>query len=265
MIHATAIVDPGARLHPSVEVGPYAVIGADVEVGEGTRIDAHAILRGPLKVGKRNEIFPFATVGEVSQDLTAKRGDDTRVEIGDDNRIREFVTIQRGTYKDTGVTRIGHHNLLMNYVHVGHDCVIGDHNVLANATQLGGHIHIGDWVVTGGAVLVLQRCRLGSHSFAAGGSGITRDIPPYVVVQQNPAVPRGLNIEGLRRRGFTPEDVRDIKIAYRKFFVSGLHVEAAIAQLAELAASSEHVRAMVEFMRASQHPLQHLVKKDEAQ
>ncbi len=265
MIHETAIVDPAARLHPSVEVGPYAVIGPGVEVDEGTHIDTHAILRGPLKMGKRNEVFPFATIGEVSQDLTAKREDDTRVEIGDDNLIREFVTIQRGTYKDTGITRIGSHNLLMNYVHVGHDCVLGDHNVLANGTQLGGHIHIGDWVVTGGAVLVLQRCKLGSHSFAAGGAGITRDIPPYVVVQQNPAVPRGLNVEGLRRRGFTPDDMRDIKIAYRKFFISGLHVEAAIEELSELATANAHVREMVEFMRASEHPLQHLAKQHEPQ
>ncbi|HEU0197350.1 MAG TPA: acyl-ACP--UDP-N-acetylglucosamine O-acyltransferase [Nevskiaceae bacterium] len=255
-IHPTAVVDSHARLHETVEVGPYAIIGADVEVGEGTRIDAHAVLRGPLRVGKRNQIFPFATLGEVSQDLTAKRDDATRVEVGDDNLIREFVTIQRGTLKDTGLTRVGNHNLLMNYVHVGHDCVLGDHNVIANGTQLGGHIHIADWVVLGGAVLILQRCHLGSHCFAAGGSGITRDVPPFVVVQHNPAVARGINVEGLRRRGFGADDLRDIKLAYRKLFMSGLRLEAALTELAETAERSAAVRDMIGFMRSATHPVQ---------
>lgn len=252
-VHPTAVIDAGARLHASVRVGPYAVIGPDVEVGEGTRIGAHAVLRGPMCIGKRNAIFPFTALGEVSQDLTAKPEDDTRVEIGDDNRIREFVTIQRGTLKDTGVTHIGNHNLLMNYVHVGHDCVLGDHNVLANGTQLGGHIHVENWVVLGGAVLVLQRCHLGSHCFAAGGAGITRDVPPFVVVQQNPAVPRGVNLEGLKRRGFTPEAMRDIKTAYRKLFLSDASIEAALSELAELAETSEPVRGMVDFVRGAAH------------
>ncbi|MDN5873803.1 MAG: acyl-ACP--UDP-N-acetylglucosamine O-acyltransferase [Sinobacteraceae bacterium] len=234
-----------------MEVGPYAVIGSQVEIGEGSRIGAHAVLRGPMRIGKRNEIFPFAALGEVSQDLTAKPEDDTRVEIGDDNRIREFVTVQRGTLKDTGITRVGNHNLLMNYVHVGHDCVLGDYNVIANGSQLGGHIHVGDWVVLGGGVLVLQRCHLGSHCFAAGGTGITRDVPPFVVVQENPAVPRGVNLEGLRRRGFDAEAMNAIKMAYRKLFMSGLRHEAVLAELQPLAEGCDPVRQLLDFVRAS--------------
>lgn len=252
-IHPTAVVDRDARLAADVTVGPYAVIGAAVEIGTGTRVGAHAVLRGPLRIGRRNLIFPFAALGEVSQDLTARPEDDTRVEIGDDNRIREFVTVQRGTLKDSGVTHVGNRNLLMNYVHVGHDCHLGDDNVIANGTQLGGHILIGNWVVLGGAVLVLQRCHLGSHCFAAGGSGITRDVPPFVTVQHNPAVVRGLNLEGLRRRGFSAAAMRDLKSAYYVLFMSGLHRDEALAQLAELAATSEHVRSLVEFMRGSDH------------
>jgi UDP-N-acetylglucosamine acyltransferase len=247
-IHPTAIIDSAAQLHESVEVGPYSVIGPGVTVGEGTRIGPHVVLKGPMTIGCDNRIFQFASIGEVSQDLTARDGDDTRVEIGNGNLIREFVSIQRGTLKDTGVTRIGDHNLFMNYVHVGHDCVFGNRGVFANGTQFGGHITVEDWVVLGGGTLVAQRCRLGAHSFAAGGAGITRDIPPFVLVQGNPAEPRGINLEGIRRRGFTAEDIAEIKQAYKLLYISDAPFAEAKAQLAQFAQSSNCARLMSDFV-----------------
>lgn len=255
-IHPTAIVDPGAQLHETVTVGAYSVIGAGVEIGEGTRIGPHAVLAGPMRIGRHNRIFQFTSLGEVSQDLTARDEDATSVVIGDGNLIREFVTIQRGTLKDSGVTRIGHHNLFMNYVHVGHDCVFGDHGVYANGCQFGGHITVEDWVVLGGGTLVAQRCRLGAHSFSAGGAGITRDVPPYLVVQHNPAIPRGINLEGLRRRGFDAAAVTAIKQAYRLLFVSDLPAEEARAQLAALAETAPAVQRFHAFICQSDRLIQ---------
>lgn len=255
-VHPTAVIDAAAVLHETVEVGPYSVIGAGVELGEGCRIGAHVVLQGPMRMGRRNQVFPFAAVGGLSQDMSARDDDDTRVEIGDDNTIREYVTIQRGTLKDSGVTRLGDRNWIMAYVHVAHDCVIGSHNVLANATTLAGHVVIEDWVVLGGATLIHQFCRLGSHCFSAGGSGITRDVPPFVVVQENPARPRGINIEGIRRRNFSASDLSDIKQAYRTLFVAGLKVEQALAELQPLAARSAHVRHMVEFVESAKRLIQ---------
>lgn len=255
-IHPTAVIDRSAALHESVRVGPYSVIGAGVEIGADCRIDAHVVLQGPLRLGRRNHVFPFAALGGLSQDMSAREDDDTRVEIGDDNTIREYVTIQRGTRKDAGVTRLGDHNWIMAYVHVAHDCVIGSRTVLANATTLAGHVVIEDWAVLGGATLIHQFCRLGAHCFSAGGAGITRDVPPFVVVQGNPAGPRGINIEGIRRRDFTADDLGDIKSAYRALFVSGQPREQALESLQPLAEKSAHVRRMVEFVRGSKRLIQ---------
>lgn len=255
-IHPTAIIDPGARLHPSVRVGPYSVIGPAVEIGAGTVVGPHVVLKGPMRIGARNRIFQFASLGEISQDKTAREEDDTRVEIGDDNTIREYVTIQRGTRKDSGVTRVGNDNWIMAYCHVAHDCTLGDHNVLANGTTMAGHVLIEDWVVLGGATLIHQFCRIGAHSFSAGGAGISRDVPPFVVVQGNPAVPRGINLEGIRRRGFTAEDIADIKAAYRTLFLAGLRLEEIKAELAEPAQRSPHVRRMLEFLEHSKRLIQ---------
>lgn len=258
-IHPTAVIDPSAQLHESVEVGPYTVIGRDVVIGEGTWIGPHVVLKGPMTIGCRNRIFQFSSVGEISQDMTARDDDDTRVDIGDDNVIREYVTIQRGTLKDKnthGVTRIGNKNWIMAYVHVAHDCTIGNHAIFANSTTFAGHVTVEDWVVLGGATLIHQFTRLGAHCFSAGGAGITRDVPPFVVVQHNPAVPRGINLEGIRRRGFSAEDLSDIKLAYRLLFLTDKPVEEARAELAELAQRSAPARLMHEFVQNSQRLIQ---------
>jgi len=255
-IHPTAVIDASAVLHETVEVGAYSVIGADVELGEDCRIGAHVVLQGPMRMGRRNQVFPFASLGGISQDMSAREDDDTWVEIGDDNTIREYVTIQRGTLKDAGVTRLGDRNWIMAYVHIAHDCVIGNHTIFANATTLAGHVVVGDWAVLGGATLVHQFCRLGAHCFSAGGAGITRDVPPFVVVQDNPARPRGINIEGIRRRDFSAADLSDIKQAYRSLFVAGLKRDQALAELRPLAARSSHVRHMVEFVERSKRLIQ---------
>lgn len=255
-IHPTAVIDPAAQLHETVEVGPYTVIGAGVAIGEGSWIGPHVVLQGPMSLGRRNKVFQFASLGEISQDKTAKKDDPTRVEIGDDNVIREYVTIQRGTLKEQGLTRIGNDNWIMAYCHIAHDCVIDDHTIFANSTTLAGHVHVEDYVVLGGATLIHQFCRIGAHSFSAGGAGITRDVPPFVVVQGNPAAPRGINIEGIRRRGFSAEDISDIKQAYRAMFMAGLRAEEIKAELAEPAQHSPHVKRMLEFFENSKRLVQ---------
>jgi UDP-N-acetylglucosamine acyltransferase len=255
-IHPTAIVDPAAQLHESVEVGPYTVIGAGVEVGEDTSIGPHVVLKGPMKIGKRNRIFQFCSLGEVSQDKTATPDQPTRLEIGDDNTLREFVTIQRGTMKETGVTRVGNDNWIMNYVHIGHDCTVGSHNIFTNNTALAGHIVVEDWVGCGGYTLVHQFCRLGSYCFTGGGTVLRRDVPPFVIVQGDPGEPRGVNVEGLRRRGFTNEEISDIKDAYRLIFVSGLLMNEVKAQLQEMGKRSPHCQRLLEFIESSKRSLQ---------
>lgn len=255
-IHPTAIIDPGARLGADVSVGPYAVIGPEVEIGDGSWIGPHAVVQGPTTIGKGNKIYQFASVGELSQDMTAKPDDGTRTEIGDHNTIREFVTINRGTLKQDGVTRIGSHNWLMAYVHVAHDCVIGDHTIFANNASLAGHVTIEDWVILGGFTLVHQFCRIGAHAFTAYAAGLSGDVPPFVMVQGNPAKPRSLNLEGLRRRGFKREDVAPIKEAYRVIYRSGKVMDEVKQELAQLANDSEHVARMLRFIESGQRPLQ---------
>ena len=259
-IHATAIVDPAAQLHASVRVGPYAVIGAGVEIGEGTVVEAHAVLQGPMTIGRNNHIFSFAALGAISQDKTAKPGDPTRVVIGDDNVIREFVTIQRGTMKEydtkRGETRIGDRNWIMNYCHIAHDCAVGSDTIFANNASLAGHVEIGDFVILGGYTLVYQFCRLGAHSFTAYATGLSGDVPPFVMVQGNPAEPRSINREGLRRRGFRPEEVAAIEEAYKLIYRSGKVMAEVKAGLAEQGRASPHVRSMLDFIEKSKRPLQ---------
>jgi UDP-N-acetylglucosamine acyltransferase len=250
------VIDPAAELHAEVEIGAYCVVGAGVSIDASTVIGAHAVLKGPMTIGRDNQIFSFVALGELSQDKTAKPGDATSVVIGNGNTIREFVTIQRGTLKDTGVTRIGDDNWIMNYTHIAHDCVIGSHTILANNSTLAGHVTLHDHVVLGGATLIAQHCNLGAHCFTAGGAGVTRDVPPFVIVQGNPAEPRGINIEGIRRRGFSAEDLSDIKHAYRTLFLAGLSMEEAKTQLAELAIKSAPARLMSEFVASSKRLVQ---------
>lgn len=256
-IHPTAIVDAGAELHESVEVGPYSIIGAGVTIGAGTWVGPHVVLRGPMTIGQNNKIFQFASLGEISQDMTAKADDATRVEIGDGNTIREYVTIQRGTLKEqAGLTKVGDRNWIMNSVHIGHDSIVGSNNILANNTSLAGHVLMGDFVGCGGYSLIHQYCQIGSYMFSGGGSVITRDVAPFVIVQGNPAEARGINSEGLRRRGFAADEIAKIKDAYKLVYLSGKTMDAVKQELATMASASPHVAYMLEFINGSKRSLQ---------
>lgn len=249
-IHATALVAPDARLGEGVEVGAYAVIGSGVEIGANTRIGAHVVIQGPTRLGAENEVFPFASLGSAPQDKKYK-GEPTRLEIGDRNVIRECVTLNRGTTKEEGVTRIGDDNLFMAYAHVAHDCRVGSHCVLANNATLGGHVHLGDWVIMGGFSAVHQFCKVGAHAFLANNAAVTRDVPPYIMAVGQPAAAHSVNAEGLKRRGFTPEQIRNLRNAFRLLYRSGLKLSDATAQLAAIAEEQPEVRAIVEFLPLS--------------
>jgi len=250
LIHPAAVIDPGAELAPGVEVGPFAVIGAGVQIGAGTRVGPHVVIRGPTRIGCDNRIFQFASVGEDPQDMKYG-GEETRLEIGDRNQIRECATLHRGTVQDQGVTRIGNDNLFMAYTHVAHDCRIGDHVIMANAASLGGHVQIEDWAILGGFTIVHQFCRLGAHSFCAMGSALSRDVPPYVTVGGHPAAPHGINSEGLRRRGFSPAAIAAIKRAYRALYLAGLKLDEALERIRGLAAEAPEVAAFAAFVADS--------------
>ena len=247
MIHPTAIVHPGARLADDVEVGPYSIIGEHVEIGEGTRIGPHVVIAGHTRIGRNNRVFQFASLGDVPQDKKYT-GEPSRLEIGDNNTIRECCTLNVGTTQDLGVTRLGNNNWVMAYTHVAHDCQIGDNTVLANSVQVGGHVTVEDSAILGGGTLVHQFCRIGTHAFTAGGSVVLRDVPPYVMAGGNSAQPHGLNSEGLRRRGFTPEVMESLRRAYKTLYRSGLSFEAARQAIAEQARDVPEVRALSEFL-----------------
>ena len=249
-VHPTAIVDPGARLAADVEVGAYSIIGAKVEIGEGTWIGAHVVLDGPMRIGRKNRIFHFASLGAAPQDKKYA-GEPTSVEIGDGNTIREYVTINRGTAQDIGVTRLGDDNWLMAYTHLAHDCQVGSHTIFANCTQLAGHVTIEDWVILGGFTGVHQHVRVGAHSFTGIGTHLTQDLPPYVTAAGEEGRPYGLNTNGLKRRGFTPEALAALKRAYRTLYRSGLSLEDAKRELEAQAATSPEVRRFVDFIGTS--------------
>ena len=258
-IHPTAIVDAKARLHGTVEVGPYSIIGAGVEVGEGSWIGPHVVLRGPMTVGRENRIFQFASIGELSQDKTATPEQPTCVVIGDGNVIREYVSIQRGTMKEyeqkRGATRIGNRNWIMNYCHIAHDCVVGSDTIFANNASLAGHVEIGDFVILGGYTLVYQHCRIGAHAFTAFSAGLAGDVPPFVTVQGNPAEPRAVNKEGLRRRNFSPDEIERIEEAYKLIYRSGKLMSEVKAELARTALQSPAVKLMSDFLASGKRPL----------
>jgi UDP-N-acetylglucosamine acyltransferase len=249
-VHPAALVSPQAALGEDVEVGPYAVVGDGVEIGPRTRIGPHAVVQGPTRIGADNVVFQFASVGSAPQDKKY-RGEATRLDIGDRNVIRECVTLNRGTSKDEGVTRIGSDNLFMAYSHVAHDCVVGDQCVLANNATLGGHVHLGDWVIMGGLSAIHQFCKVGAHAFIANNAAVTRDVPPYVMAVGQPASAHSVNAEGLKRRGFTPQQIRNIRIAFRVLYRSGLKLADAVTQLEALAKEQPEVRALVEFLPQS--------------
>lgn len=250
MIHPTAIVSPGAKLAPDVSVGAYSIIGGQVEIGPGSWIGSHVVLEGRTTLGARNRIYPFASIGGAPQDKKYA-DEDTTVVIGDGNTIREYVTINRGTVQDAASTRVGDDNWIMAYVHVAHDCQIGSHTIFANLAQLAGHVHVGDWAILGGMTAVHQFVRIGAHSFTGIGTRLLMDLPPYVTVSGEAAKPYGINSEGLRRRGFTPEAINGIKQAYRTIFRSGLSLEDARREIASQAAQCPEVGPMVEFLAQS--------------
>jgi UDP-N-acetylglucosamine acyltransferase len=253
-IHATAVVAPDAVLGEGVEIGAYTVIGPRVEIGPRTRIGAHAVVHGHTRLGSDNDVHSFASVGDAPQDKKYK-GEPTRLEVGDRNVIREFVTLNRGTTKDRGVTTIGGDNLFMAYSHVAHDCVVGNQCVLANYATLGGHVVLGDWVIMGGYAGVHQFCKVGAHAFLANNAAVTRDVPPYVMAVGTPAKPHSINSEGLKRRGFTPEQIRNLRNAYRILYRSGLRLEEALEQLQQAAADQPEVQALVDFIPQSTRSL----------
>ncbi len=247
MIHPTALIDPTAELDEGVSVGPFAVIGAEVRIGRGSSIGPHAVIKGPTRIGRDNRIYQFAAVGEIPQDMKYQ-GEPTSLEIGDRNSIREFATLHRGTLQGGGVTRVGDDTLLMAYTHVAHDCQVGNRVILANAASLGGHVRVQDWAILGGFTIVHQFCQVGAHAFCAMGSVVTKDIPPYVTVGGHPVKPHGINGEGLRRRGFSPDTIQSIRRAYKLLYKAGLTLEQAEAALAELAGEVREVGILAEFV-----------------
>jgi len=254
-VHAAAHIDPKARIGDRVTIGAFTLIGADVEIGEGTEIGSHVVIEGPTRIGRDNRISPFCSIGGAPQDKKYA-GEPTRLEIGDRNVFREFCTIHRGTTQDIGLTKIGNDNWIMAYVHVAHDCIVGDHTIFANAASLAGHVRVDDYVILGGFTLVHQFCQVGAHAFTSMGAIINRDVPPYVTVAGNFAAPKGINAEGLRRRGFSSERILDIKRAYRTLYKSGLPLAEARAQLATAADNgSEDVRLMLDFIERSERSL----------
>jgi len=250
MIHSTAIIDATAELDSGVEVGPYSIIGPRVRIGKNTRIGPHVVIDGFTEIGEECTIFQFASLGAVPQDLKY-RGEESRVIIGSNNTIREFVTINRGTAQAGGETRIGSNNLLMAYCHVAHDCRIGSHVVLANAATLAGHIEMEDHAIVGGLAAVHQFVRLGSYCIIGGCSGVSQDIPPYMMANGQRAQLYGLNIEGLKRHRFPEEAVNNLKKAYRLIFRSGLTVEKALEQLESEIQNSAEVNHLITFIKAS--------------
>ena len=253
LIHPTAIVSPGARLAPDVSVGPFSIIGPDVVIGAGTQVGPHCVIDGHTTIGEKNTFYRFCSIGGIPQDKKYK-GEPTRLEIGDANMVREYVTINTGTLQDVGVTRVGDDNWIMAYVHIAHDCQIGSHTIIANNVQLAGHIHVQDWAIIGGSTAAHQFVRIGAHCMVGGNSAIRQDIPPYVIGAGDPFRPVGINSEGLGRRGFSAESLSALKEAYKLLYRRQLTVEQAVAQMKALQAerpeAAEAVQVLVDFLSA---------------
>ena len=250
MIHATAIVDPGARIGTNVAIGPYSIIGPDVEIGDNTEIASHVVIKGHTRIGRDNRIFQFCSLGEVPQDKKYA-GEPTRLEIGERNTIREFCTFNLGTVQGGGLTSIGDDNWLMAYVHIAHDCHVANKTIFANGASLAGHVTVDDFVIFGGFTGIHQFCRIGAHVITAASSLVLQDVPPYLMVAGNTAQPYGIHVEGLKRRGFTSEVITELKRAYRTLYKSGLLLEEAKSKLAEHAKTAPDVRPMVDFLESS--------------
>jgi UDP-N-acetylglucosamine acyltransferase len=250
MIHETALIDPSAIIADDVQIGAYTIIEEDVQIGSGSIIKHHVTIAKHTEIGKNNTIYQYSSIGEANQDK--KYNDEpTRTIIGDNNTIREYVTIHRGTVDDQGVTHLGNDNWIMAYVHIAHDCMVGNNTIMANGTTLAGHVHIEDYVILGGFTKLHQFCRIGAHAFTAMDTGFQKDLPPYVMAQGNPAKPRTINIEGLKRRGFTQADITAIKKAYRLLYKSDLRLEEALIEMQKLADEQPSVQIMVDFIHSS--------------
>ena len=254
MIHATAIVDPAARIGANVSIGAYSVVGAGVEIGDGTTIGPHVVIEGTTRIGRDNRIFQFASIGAIPQDKKYA-GEESQLVIGDRNHIREFVTLNRGTGEGGGATRIGNDNWIMAYVHVAHDCTVGNHTIFSNNATLAGHVTIGDWVILSGFSGVHQFCRIGAHAFIGMGCLVNGDVPPFVMMASDYGRPRGINSEGLKRRGFSAERVTAIKRAYRALYMGNRTLAQAREELAQQAAGSDDVAAMLEFIESGERAL----------
>jgi UDP-N-acetylglucosamine acyltransferase len=251
LIHATAIIEPGAELDSSVSVGPYSIVREHVRVAAGTTIGPHCVIEGRTTIGRDNRIFQFCSLGAAPQDK--KYADEpTELHIGERNTIREFCTFNLGTAQDTAVTRVGDDNWIMAYVHIAHDCQLGSKTILANNATLAGHVQVGDWVIIGGLTGVHQFVKIGAHAMAGFASAVSQDVPPFMMVDGNPLAVRGFNIEGLRRRGFSAERIAAVKQMHRLLYRSGLTLEQAKTQIAALAAMNpllgDDVVMMSEFL-----------------
>jgi UDP-N-acetylglucosamine acyltransferase len=254
VIDARAVVSGEARLAADVSVGPFSVIGAGVVIGPRTVVGPHVVINGPTTIGADNRILQFASLGDAPQDKKYQ-GEPTRLEIGDRNIFRESCTANRGTTHDQGVTRIGSDNLFMAYSHVAHDCIVGSNTVFANCAALAGHVEVGDWAILGGLTAVHQFTKIGAHAFLGGGAIVARDVPPYVMAAGNPAVPHAVNSQGLKRRGFSEEQIRNIRDAYRVLYRSDLKLAEALARLEPQAARFPEIRAFVDFIHASKRSI----------
>ena len=247
-IHKTAVVSPKSNIHETAKIGAYSIVGENVEIGKDTKIDSHVVIKGKTKIGQDNHIYPFSSIGDDPQDKKYDN-EDTEVEIGDRNTIREYTTINKGTIQDVGVTRLGNDNWIMAYVHIAHDCQVGNNTIFANNTTLGGHVEVGDYVIFGGFSGAHQFCKIGAHSFLGMYSGVARDLPPYVIVMGQPAEPRGINLEGLKRRDFSKDQLRNIKSAYKALYMSNLGLEEAIKAIESFGDINGEINILVDFLK----------------
>jgi len=250
VIHATAIVSSDAKIDSGVSIGAYCIIGADVEIASGTRVESHVVIKGPTKIGRDNHIFQFSSIGDDPQDKKYA-GERTELVIGDRNTIRECCTINRGTVQDRGVTRVGNDNWIMAYVHIAHDCEVGNNTIFANNASIAGHVSVGDWVILGGFTTAHQFCSIGVHAMTSMFTYVTKDVPAYLTVAGRPAVPRGINSEGLKRRGFSSEQIRNIREGYRVLYRRGLMLEESLANLDERAGAEPELAPFIDSIRAS--------------
>ncbi|KAA0445783.1 MAG: acyl-ACP--UDP-N-acetylglucosamine O-acyltransferase [Candidatus Thioglobus sp.] len=250
-IHPSAIIDPSSKIHEKAEICAYAIIGKNVEIGAGTIVESHAVIQGPTKIGKNNHIYSFASIGGDPQDITYADGQESNLIIGDDNLIREFCTINRGTEKQDSITRVGSKNMLMAYVHIAHDCQIGNHIIMSNNASLAGHVRIQNWAILGGFTLVKQYCMIGMHTYIGMGCQVNKDIPSYMLASGVQTRVRGINSEGMRRRGFSPNAISAIKRAFKMVYRGSGLLDQSLKELEESESDQIEVMQFIKCIRSS--------------